>query len=90
MNAVIDWTSALVSIITLGICYPFMACRKLKWKSSHTFIDGRQQAFDGKAGQYFGKRILWLFLTVITFGVYVFWLKIKTIRWTVSHTHIAV
>ena len=42
--------------------------------------------FDGKAIQYFGKRVLWTLLTIITFGIYAFWLKVNSVKWTVSHT----
>lgn len=90
MNAVIDWTSALVSILTLGICYPFMACWKLKWKASHTFIDGRQQAFDGNGGQFMGRYMLLLFLSVITFGIYyILCAKVAIEKWRTLHTRFA-
>ena len=90
MNAVIDWTSALVSILTLGICYPFMACWKLKWKASHTFIDGRQQAFDGNGGQFMGRYMLLLFLSVITLGIYyILCAKVAIEKWRTLHTHFA-
>ena len=90
MNAVIDWTSALVSILTLGICYPFMACWKLKWKASNTFIDGRQQAFDGNGGQFMGRYMLLMFLSVITLGIYyILCAKVAMEKWRTLHTRFA-
>ncbi len=88
MNALIEWVSALVTLLTLGICYPFMACRKLKWKASHTFIDGRQQYFDGNGLQFMGKYMLLLFLSVITLGIYyVLCAKVAIEKWRTLHTH---
>ncbi len=90
MNAVIEWVSAFVTFITLGICYPFMACWKLKWKASHTFIDGRQQVFDGNGLQFMGRYMLLLFLSAITFGIYyVLCAKVAIEKWCTLHTHFA-
>lgn len=61
-------------------------CYKERWFCKHKTIDGYELYFDGKAVQYFGKRVLWTFLTGITFGIYSFWLKVNSVKWTVSHT----
>lgn len=45
--------------------------------------------FDGRGGQLIGKAILWSLLTLITFGIYSFWLEVKIIKWLVSHIHLA-
>lgn len=77
-----------VSIITLGIGYPFMYCVKKKWECKHTFIDGRQLMFDGNGMQLFGNYIKWMLLSIITLGIY-FILKGKLlmIEWGTKHTH---
>ncbi len=79
----------LVTIVTLGIAWPFLATAKLKYVTSRTYINGEKQIFDGNPMQLFGKYILWLFLTVITLGVYSFWLKTNVKKWTTKHTHFA-
>ena len=53
-NYFIGLATILVSLITLGLAYPAMVCWKLKWKASHTYLNGRQLAFDGNAMQLMG------------------------------------
>lgn len=49
----------------------------INWKVKQTVIDGQRLYFDGTAMQLFGNWIKWLILTVITLGIYSFWLNIK-------------
>ncbi len=61
---------------TLGICAPWGMCILHNWKIKHTVIDGHRLYFDGTAMQ------LWeldqvVALTIVTFSIYGFWLKIK-------------
>lgn len=42
--------------------------------------------FVGKAGSLFGNWIKWLLLTIITFGIYGFWVNIKLKQWIAKHT----
>ena len=88
---VIGWKilGALVTTVTLGICYPWAVCMVYNWETKHTVINGRRLAFDGKAIQLFGNWIKWLLLTIITFGIYGFWLNIKLKKWITKHTHFA-
>ena len=51
------------------------------WKTRHTVIDGQRLYFDGTGAQLFGNWIKWFLLTIITLGIYSFWLKIKTEQW---------
>ena len=76
----------LVTVLTLGICYPWAICMIYRWEAKHTVINGRRLRFDGKAVQLFGSWIKWLLLTIITLGVYSFWLNIKLIQWKTKHT----
>lgn len=89
-NAFIGWISVLVSIITLGLAYPAMACWKNRWRAQHTYINGKQLAFDGKALQFLGKFMLWLLLSVVTIGIYyVVCMKVAVAKWETKHTHFA-
>ena len=45
-------------------------------------------AFNGHGAQLFGKYIIWLILTIITFGIYGLWLTIKMKKWVIYHTHL--
>lgn len=55
--------------------------------AKHTVIDGKRLVFDGKGVQLFGQYIKWFLLSIITLGIYSFWLNIKMKQWVVSHTH---
>lgn len=79
----------LICLFTLGLGTPWSVCLRERWRAQHTIIDGKQLAFDGKGGQLFGNYLKWFFLTIITLGIYSFWLSIKMKAWVVSHTHFA-
>ena len=78
-----------VTVLTLGICYPWALCMVYGWEARHTVINGHRLAFDGTAVQLFGNWIKWFLLTVITIGIYGFWVGIKVKRWKTKHTHFA-
>ena len=76
----------LVTVLTLGICFPWAFCMVYRWEAKHTVIEGHRLEFDGTAMQLWGKWILWWFLTLITLGIYGLWMGIKVRKWKVSHT----
>jgi len=78
---------ALITTVTLGICYPWAMCMVYSWEAKHTTIDGHRLDFDGKGGALFGQWIKWLLLTLITLGIYGLWVPIKLIKWRTQHTH---
>ena len=77
---------ALVTIFTIGLCYPWAVCMIYRWEAKHTVINGRRLKFTGTAMQLFGNWIKWLLLTIITLGIYSFWLNIKLLQWKTKHT----
>ena len=79
----------LVTVITLGICYPWSYTMIYRWEISHTVINGRRLNFDGTAVQLFGMWIRWLILIIITLGIYTFWVGISLKKWRVKHTYFA-
>jgi uncharacterized membrane protein YjgN (DUF898 family) len=85
----ISLLQGLIISITLGFGAPWAICMKEKWVAEHTIIDGKRLTFDGTGGQLFGNYIKWFLLTLITFGIYGFWLSIKMKKWIVKHTHTA-
>ena len=80
----------IVTVCTLGICYPWAVCMIKNWEVKHTIIEGRRLAFDGKAIQLFANWIKWFFLIIITIGIYGFWVSIKMKKWVTKHTYFAV
>lgn len=80
---------ALVTIFTLGICYPWAFCMIYSWEAKHTVVNGHRLKFNGTAMQLFGNWIKWFLLTIITLGIYSFWLGIKLRQWKIKHTEFA-
>lgn len=79
----------LVTIVTLGICYPWAYCMIYNWEIKHTVVEGKRLAFDGTALQLFGNWIKWIVLTIITLGIYSFWVPISLKKWKTKHTYFA-
>lgn len=79
----------IVTVVSLGILFPWAFCMIYRWEAKHTVINGQRLTFDGTAAQLFGNWIKWLFLTFITLGIYGFWLNIKLRQWKTKHTHFA-
>ena len=80
---------AIVTGVTLGICYPWAVCMIYNWEIKHTVINGRRLRFNGTAIQLFGNWIKWLLLCIITLGIYSFWVSIALKKWKVKHTEFA-
>ncbi len=87
-NFFINLAAKFVTLITLGILYPFMATWKEKWMAKHTYINGRQLEFDGNGFQFWGRYMLWWLLSVVTLGVYyVVFMSIGVSKWRTKHLH---
>lgn len=79
----------LITTITFGICYPWAVCMVYGWKINHTVIEGRRLKFTGTAVGLFGNWIKWLLLSIITLGIYGFWVRISLEKWRVKNTEFA-
>ncbi len=78
--------STLVTLFSLGLALPWGICIMERWRAAHTVVNGHRLAFNGTGLQLFGNYIKWWFFTVVTLGIYSFWLIPKITRWTVEHT----
>ena len=78
-----------LGVITLGIMIPQAMCWEKKYICCRTTYKGRQLEFDGKGIQLFGRFLLWGLLTIITLGIYGFWMQVKIRWWFTIHTHFA-
>lgn len=78
-----------ITLLTLGICYPWACCMIYNWETKHTVVNGRRLRFIGTAIGLFGNWIKWFLLTIVTCGIYGFWLSIKLKKWKVAHTEFA-
>jgi uncharacterized membrane protein YjgN (DUF898 family) len=81
--------SGLLTIVTLGIGFPWAICMIEGWKAEHTIIEGRRLQFTGSGLGLFGTFIVCYLLTFITLGIYMFWAVPKIIRWTLENTSFA-
>ena len=79
--------TGFLTSITFGIALPWALCIMWNFIVSHVIIDGKRLYFDGNGAQLFGNWIKWLILTVITFGIYAFWVAPKLYNWVAKHTH---
>ena len=78
--------SFLLTVVTLGLGFPWALCMKESWKAKHTFIEGKQLSFNGSGGGLFFLWIKWAILIIITLGIYTFWVVPDLQRWKVEHT----
>ena len=78
--------NGLLLTITCGIAFPWVICRNLKWRKSHTIVNGHRLAFTGTPGDLLGNWIKWWLLTVVTCGIYSYWVNIRVREWEMSHT----
>lgn len=76
----------IMTVITLGILYPWSLCLIYGWKINHTVIEGKRMHFSGTGIGLFGNWIKWLVLSIITLGIYSFWVNIKLEDWKAKHT----
>ena len=79
----------LVTLCTLGICYPWAVCMIYRWGAPHTVIVGHRLEFDGTALGLFGLWLKWWILCLVTCGVYGLWVCISIRKWKSKHTHFA-
>ena len=75
----------LITVVTLGICYPWAVVMTYRWKAKHTYINGQRLRFTGSAWGLFGQWIKWLLLLIIPIGIYSFWLYPHLTKWIVEH-----
>ena len=78
--------AALITVFTLGIGYPWALCLFQRWKTKHTYIDGRRLKFTGGGFSLIGLWIKWMIFLIITLGIYSFWLIPSLQQWITEHT----
>lgn len=76
-----------VSLVTLGIAYPWLKCHYEGFIASKTYVKGHRLSFDGKGKDLAKKYFLWMLLSVVTFGVYSIFVADKMHKWVIEHTH---
>lgn len=85
------WLNVLLNflnIISVGLLIPFTICIRLRYINRYTIINNRKLIFTGAGINLLGRYILWFFLTIITFGIYGFWVPINMLKWQTENIHI--
>ena len=86
-QALITLLGAVISVLTLGLALPAAATASARWRATHTVLDGRRLTFDGKGVQLFGNYIKWWLLSVVTLGIYAWFIPNRLRAWKAKHTH---
>ena len=77
----------ILTVMSFGIAYPWAVCFIKKWEAKHTVINSRRLIFTGTGGGLFVKYIIWWLLSIVTLGIYLFFLPIKMEKWIASQTY---
>lgn len=83
LHIIIIW---ILSILSFELLTPWLLAANYKWEAENTYINGRGLCFDGKGSQLIGKWIIWILLTIITFGLDGLILPLRLKQWVISHT----
>ena len=81
--------AVVITVCTLGICYPYALVLRERWRAKHSYSDGFQLAFTGSATGLFLNWIKWWLLSVVTLGIYLFWVGPRIQSWKWEHTNFA-
>lgn len=79
--------ASLIISFSCGLATPWAICYMMKFVASHAIVDGKRIYFDGTGGSLFGNWLKWFLLTVVTCGIYSFWVTPRLYKWVVSHLH---
>ena len=77
----------LISGITLGIGIPWAKCMLYSYQFKHTVYNGKRLKFEGTGGDLFVNMFKWVLLTLITFGIYGFFVPVRKTQWVISNIH---
>lgn len=77
----------LITLFSLTLAKPWADKLIIEYKISHTVYNGKRLKFEGRGSELFVERFKWILLSVITLGIYSFWIPIKMKQWVVSNTH---
>ena len=77
----------ILDLITFGIMVPWTTAWQYKYYAARSTYSGKKVKFDGRGIQLLGKWILWALLTIITLGIYGFFMAIALKKWIVKHQH---
>lgn len=77
----------LIITFTLGLASAWAEKILLAYNIEHTVYNGKRLKFEGTGASLFVQKFKWIFFTIITLGIYSFWIPIKKEKWVVSNIH---
>lgn len=77
----------LITVITLGIGKPWAECMLLGYQYNHTVYNGKRLKFEGKGGDLFVNYFKWILFTIITLGIYLFFIPVRKKQWEIANLH---
>jgi len=82
--------SFLVTVFSFGLLAPLAICWIYDWEISNLVVNGQRLKFQGSAFGLFGHWIKWWFLSLITLGIYSFWIYPNLQKWKADNTVLSV
>jgi uncharacterized membrane protein YjgN (DUF898 family) len=79
-------SGTLLSLVTLGLYYPFFDTRRYGFLASHSFFGSARFGFDGHGRDLFGRFAVAILLTLPTLGLCWFWYLARAQRYCWDHT----
>jgi uncharacterized membrane protein YjgN (DUF898 family) len=76
----------LLTLISLGVYYPYFQNDIRKFQINHTYFGSTRFSYDGKGSDILGRHILALLLSILTLGLYWFWFAAWRHRYYWEHT----
>ena len=77
----------IITAVTFGIAHAWAEKLLIAYTIDHTVYNGKRLKFEGTGASLFVQKFKWIFLTIITLGIYGFWVPIKKEQWIVSNIH---
>lgn len=77
----------LITVITFGIGASWGKCMLYSYQMKHTVYNGKRLKFEGTGGDLFVNRFKWIFLSIITFGIYILFIPVRKTKWVISNIH---
>ena len=77
----------IITAVTFGIAHAWAEKLLIAYTIDHTVYNGKRLKFEGTGASLFVQKFKWLFLTIITLGIYGFWVPIRKEQWIVSNIH---
>ena len=77
----------IITAVTFGIANAWAEKLLIAYTIDHTVYNGKRLKFEGTGASLFVQKFKWIFLTIITLGIYGFWISIKKEQWIVSNIH---